>query len=280
MEQKSMKIVFDGQNNQIDANTLINVLLHYQTVIDRANYVYGSGSRDIKMKVNAIEKGSFIIDLCIVQTLMNVFNKDAVSYLSGLVTVIEGVFKAYKKLKGKPVDNDNDFVINDNRTYNNTIIKIYNERSVREAISKSIETANSDENVEGMWVGETKEKGVEFEKQNFKDYIYTDFDEEEMLPEERAEITEAMLTIIGLNFEPGSKWQFIYNGFKIGMVVKDDALMRRIDEGDRFGKGDAIKVRMRITQRYNPTYKAYENKSYKIVEFLEHINAPSQKKLF
>lgn len=82
---------------------------------------------------------------------------------------------------------------------------------------------------------------------------------------------EATLTIVGLNFERGSRWQFMYNGFKISTVVKDDALMSKIDEGERFGKGDAIRVKLRITQRYNKDYKAYENKSFKIVEFYEHI---------
>ena len=94
------------------------------------------------------------------------------------------------------------------------------------------------------------------------------------------EIVDTLLTIIALNFERGSRWQFIYNGFKIPMIVKDDALMNKIEEGERFGKGDAIHVKMKITKRYNPQYKAYENKSYKIVEFLEHIEAPRQPELF
>lgn len=79
------------------------------------------------------------------------------------------------------------------------------------------------------------------------------------------------LVIVGLNFERGSRWQFMYNGFKISMIVKDDALMQKIDEGERFGKGDAIKVKLRRVQRYNKEYRAYENKSYRIVEFIEHI---------
>lgn len=41
--------------------------------------------------------------------------------------------------------------------------------------------------------------------------------------------------------------------------------------GERFGKGDAIRVRLRIVQRYNKDYKAYENKAFKITEFYEHI---------
>lgn len=56
--------------------------------------------------------------------------------------------------------------------------------------------------------------------------------------------------------------------------------MQKIDEGERFGKGDAIHVKMRIVKKFNHVYNAYENKSYKIVEFIEHIEAPKQNKLF
>ena len=103
---------------------------------------------------------------------------------------------------------------------------------------------------------------------------------ENEIPNEISEEVDAQLTIIGLNLKPGSRWPFIYNGFKIQMIVKDDALMKKINEGERFGKGDAIRVKMKIVKRYNPTYKAYENKSYKIVEFLDHISAPRQKDVF
>lgn len=49
--------------------------------------------------------------------------------------------------------------------------------------------------------------------------------------------------------------------------------METINNGARFGKGDAIRVKLRITQRYNKEYKTYENKSYRIVAFYEHIKA-------
>lgn len=118
-----------------------------------------------------------------------------------------------------------------------------------------------------------------FERKDFKSYIYDDFDNEEDIPDER-EIDEiTTLTIVGLNFEKGSRWQFMYNGFKIAIIVKDDALMKKIDEGERFGKGDAIRVKLRRVQRYNKEYRAYENKSYKIIEFIEHI-IPEEKDLF
>ena len=135
--------------------------------------------------------------------------------------------------------------------------------------------------MEGISIkGKEGSKPVIFTKDEFKDLIYVDFDKEDERPQEIDEIVDASLTIIGLSFEKGARWQFLYNGFKIGMIVKDDALMRRINEGDRFGKGDSIKVKMKITKSFNPNYNAYENKSYKIIEFIDHVLAPKQDNLF
>ena len=279
-----MKITFEGQTHQIDANTLINVLLHYQNVVNEANRELSGGSKNIELKINAIEKGSFVIDVSVVEsTIKHIFFGESLTYLASLYAVVDGTHKLYKWFKGKPIKTEQDKesakTVIGNAEYNVTI-NVYNQQPVREAISKSIETANEDANVEGFSVDCGEKEPTVFEKKDFKDYIYTDFDEENKIPNEQEEIVDAVLTIIALNFEAGSRWQFIYNGFKIQMIVKDDALMKKIDEGERFGKGDAIKVKMKIVKRYNPLYKAYENKSYKIVEFVEHIEAPKQPNIF
>lgn len=279
-----MKIVFDGHSSQIDANTLINVLIHSQTVISAANMEYGGGSKSIHLKVNAIEKGSFIVDISLVESLKDIFTHENVAYIAGLTAIIEGIYQMYKQLKGKPAKTEEDqtkIEIHSTKVKVEikNIVNVYNQPIVREAISKSIETAESDMGVEGFNIDIGEGNTVRFERKDFKSYIYDDFDKEKEIPGERSEIVEAVLVIVSLSFESGSRWQFLYNGFKIPIIVKDDALMARIDNGDRFGKGDCIRVKMKIVQRYNPTYKAYENTSYKIVEFIEHIEAIKQDKL-
>lgn len=124
------------------------------------------------------------------------------------------------------------------------------------------------------------ETTTSFERKDFKENIYTDFDIEEQMPDERIEEENVTMTIVGLNFERGSRWQFIYRGLKIAFNVKDDALMEMIDNGERFGKGDCIKVKLRITQKYDKEYRTYVNKSYRIVEFYEHIIPPKLLDMF
>ena len=280
-----MQLKFKGQTSSIDAGTLINVLMQYQSVAQEANRIYGGGAQEIKIQVNAIEKGSFIIDLEIVQNVIQqLFSKASVEYIAALTGLITFSYKAYKKLKGKPIKTEDDKKEISSLSVNGDInvnINVYNSRATREAISKSIQAADDDASVEGFSVKDKEENAiVAFSRDEFKEYKYDDFDTEEDIPEERIIDSEATLIIVGLNFEKGTRWQFMYDGFKIPIIVKDDALMRKIDEGERFGKGDSIRVKLRKIQKYNKEYRAYENKSYKIIEFYEHIIPPKQTEIF
>lgn len=285
-----MQIKFEGQNHQIDANTLVNVLIHYNNLIEIINKEYGQGEKKISLRVNAIEKGSFVIDVSPVENLVqSLFSSEGVAYISGVIAITEGVYQLYKWRKGKPIDSKEDkdnvenIIKSGDTIINAHTVNIYNLQQSREAISKSIETANQDQSVEGIsYSFDGKEEKIEYKKSEFEELIYTDFDTEKDVPNENEEIVDATLVITKLSFEKGATWQFLYNGFKISLVVKDDALMKHIDNGARFAKGDAIKVKMKIVKRYNAEYNAYENKGYKILEFMEHIVAkrPNQGKLF
>ncbi len=280
-----MQLKFEGQTGSIDANTLINVLLHYQTVVREANAMYSGGAREVKIQVNAVKRGSFIIDLEVVQSaIMQVFSKGAVEYVAALTGIVYFCYGAYKVFKGKPVKTEDDkraaegIVISGDVNVN---INAYNSRQTREAISKSIQTADEDPSVEGFHIlGKEGNVVTSFSRSEFRDYAYDDFENEEDVPDERIDETDATLVIVALNFEKGGRWQFMYDGFKIPIVVKDDALMQKIDEGERFGKGDSIRVKLRKVQKYNKEYRAYENKAYKIIEFYEHVVPPRQQELF
>ena len=279
-----MVITFEGDSHQIDANTLITVLSHYNNIINIANQEYGGGNRDVRLSVEALQPGSFDIIMSLDESLKTLFSKETVEYLAGLVAIVGGVFGAYKVLKGRPVKSE----VEQNLVKNtikgdgniiNTAINIYNIPTTRAAVSKSFESANEDFNVEGLTIGTEKGNGVTFSKAEFPALIYKDFDKEN-LPREKAAFVDAYLVITALNFESGGNWKFLYNGFPISMMVKDDALMKVIDQGARFGKGDTLHVKMKINQRYNEQLHGFVNVSYRIEEFYEHIPAPSQGELF
>ena len=283
-ETQTMVIKFDGDNHQIDANTLISILTHYNSIISIANQEFGNGNRDVKLTVNAIKPASFDLILSLCEGLKTIFSSETLDYLSDLTTIAIGLFTIYKLKKGNPIKTEEDKALIKNNlkgsdnVVNNTFI-IYNQPVVREAISKSFERANEDSNVDGMTISKNNDS-VSFSKSDFPSLIYKDFDKED-LPKDRALFDDnAYLTIIALSFTSGGNWKFIYNGFKISMSVKDDALMKVIDCGTRFGKGDTLRVKLKINQRYDDAINVWENVSYRIEEFYEHIPAPIQGKLF
>lgn len=287
MSSEQIQIRFTGASHEIDVNTFINYLVNYNAVIanvcDATNY----GDRKVSVKVSAIKSGSFLVCLemheSIIETL---FSSDAVSYLANVAGVLTFVFALHGRLRGRAAKSEKDVEdvakkmnINISGVTIHQLFKIYNDRRTREPISKSFETLQNDENVEGVEVdcGGTRQY---YDREDFEAMAFDDFDSEEEDVTENTEEVDATLYLSSINFSAGKKWTFIYNGVRIFMVVKDDALMARIDAGEKFGKGDAIRVRLRITKRFNKDFNCYENKAYKIVKFYEHLSASEDGRLF
>ena len=60
-------------------------------------------------------------------------------------------------------------------------------------------------------------------------------------------------------------------GTRIKAVIKDENFLRRMEAGEKFAKGDALSVQLRIEQRLDKHLNTYINSRYTIVEVLEHI---------
>jgi hypothetical protein len=288
MKSESLIIAFEGEEHQIDANTLINTLIHYNALINQINEMVGKGEKKIELKVNAPERGSFIIDITLNAKLIEtIFSSEIVNYTASIITILGGVFATYQFLKGKPIKEEGNedtiekIVKENNITItNSSFVTIYNNTTIRSAISKSIETASEDDAVEGISVSNRENRIVSIRRDEFDNLIYSDFDkegeQEEQEEEKHVVIDGALLGIVTLSFDKKKNWEFIYEGFKINMPMRDSGLSSLIDDGMRFAKGDSIVVKLEIVKKYNPVYNAYQNKKFRIVEFLNHIPRPEQ----
>jgi hypothetical protein len=288
MKSESLKIEFEGQGHQIDANTLINTLIHYNAILNQINEIAGKGERKIELKVNAPARGSFVIDITLNARLIDsIFSSEVVGYTASIITILGGVFAAYQYFRGKPAkegENEDEInkIINENNiTVNNSsFVTIYNNATIRSAISKSIETASNDSAVDGISVLSHEKRIANIQRSDFESLLYDDFDKEgEQEDIKHVLINEATLGIVTLSFDKKKNWEFIYDGFKINMPMRDSGLSSLIDNGMRFAKGDSIVVKLEIVKKYNPVYNAYQNKKFCIVEFLRHIPRPEQKTL-
>ena len=283
MSQASLKIRFEGQEHQIDANTLISTLKHYELLVALINDEIGEGEKKINLKINSFDRGSFIIDIDVVTTWMEtLFSKENIQYTANVVNIFGVLFTLYIYQKGSPIKNET--VINNyysGEIDKKTIINIYNNSYARDAISKSFEAIHNDDTIESLVITPNRtENPIIVERAIFESLIYEDFDKEVESDNIMHVTEETILSVIVVSFDPKTKWKFLYNGMRIpAMSMKDANLQEQIDKGLRFAKGDSIRVKLEITKEYNPALNAYENKKYRILEVLEHIKSPYQSNL-
>lgn len=167
---------------------MINVLIHYNSMINVANDMIGGGNRKVNVKINALEKGSFIVNIELVASVVKtLFSPDSLSYLADLVGVVGGAYALYATFKGKPVKKEDARINieNVNIAINDTTINVYNNQTVREAISKSIVTISDDLTVESVEIGNSAGEFAKFRREEFNDLIYDDFSAEDEGPDEK-----------------------------------------------------------------------------------------------
>jgi hypothetical protein len=286
-QDNSFKLIFDGQQHQIDANVLINSLLHTTNIIQEANR-YLDSSRKIKIDVKAMEKGSFIVGLSLsdVSAMMGVF-ADASVGIATVIGLVAGVIQLKKKLKGKRPkkveDKGDEKVITDSEgnvyTVHCNTFNVYQNKVVQEALAKNFETINEDAAIEGFSVVDSNDKILaSVERENFA--FMAEVPEEVEYGDKEELVENARLHIVRLSFDNTLKWEFYYNGNKITAKVKDPEFYERIDNGQSFSKGDVLDVTLQIAQKFDKTINTYYNTSYQVVKINHHILREKQVNLF
>lgn len=274
-----MEIKFEGESNQVSAELLVLSLVNYQKVIEMANMRLGQGERKIDVKVNALNKGSFVLDVSLEQTIIeSIFSNDSVSYLASLTTVVGGVYGLYNLFKGRKIKEKDTIppTIGVTAEQLNVTVNVYNEQITRKSISETIRKVQEESSAEGVSYTFGEGETVRYERERFDELVYNDFDLEEE-NNEHTEDVEAILNIVSLSFSGSNPWSFLYNGFPIRCTLRDETFQKHIDSGESFAKGDSLRVKLRVFKRFNKEYNAYENKSYKVLEIMEHIHRPEQK---
>jgi hypothetical protein len=295
-EMEELRIMFDGHTHQIEANTFINSLLHFTSIVQETNREITADKKRVEIKIKATPKGSFLVDLAIAtypavnSATALVFSKDAVSHVTNLVKTVSGLYNLHKFLDGKkPKDvstiensvdnsikienNTGDVTYFDNRTFN-----IYQgNKTIRQAMTSEFATLESDANVTGFELLDKDDSQlVTIPRDKFAALTTA---ETFKSPQEKEIPKTGFLSIVTLSFEQKKKWDFIYEGNPITAKMSDD-FYQTIDRGEKFAKGDQLEAELKIRQEFDESLNAYINKSYQIVKIIQHIPKPEQSALF
>lgn len=284
----NFKLRFDGEQHQLDANVLISSLIHTTTIIQEVNRYFDSGKK-IEIKVKALEKGSFQINIELIETVIGsiktIFTKENIEIGSLLITSFVGLIEIKKFLKGKKptkIENkENKSVIfnenGDTLIIENSIINIYEQNAtIKDALSQNFEVINNDPAISAFEVTDKNEKPlIRIEKEEFSDMSLKS---EEILKDERILKEAATLNIVRLSFEESLKWEFFFKGNRISAKINDPNFFNLIDKGEAFAKGDVLEVELQINQKWDGSVNTYINKSYQVNRIIRHILRNEQQK--
>lgn len=283
-------IKFDGQQNQIDADVLINNLIHTSTIIQELNKWLDSGKK-IDIKIKALEKGSFKLHIDLIETILPVVTMLSVVDMNYTVTIIEG-FIGLIKLKIFLKDEEPKEVIyneinttierNDgtSMTFNNSTVSVYlNNPVVDQALAKSFESIENDPSITAYEITDINDKPkLIVDREEFK---YLSSSSKIIHKEERLiRDIDARLHVVRVSFDKNLKWEFFYNGNKITAKLDDPSFQTRIDGGDSFAKGDVLIVVLEIKQKFDTSANTFVNISYRVVEIIHHLEREKPQQLF
>ncbi len=291
MNSNDFKIVFQQENHDVDVETLISCLMRTSNIIQEVNRNLDTNKK-IEVKIKALEKGSFEIHIELIEKIIqSLFSSEAVGYGANIIAVVGGLYGLSKFLKGKKPnkvtqDDKTTEIINfngDKQVFNNVTFNIYNEnKEIRDNITKQFQVIDKNEDIKGVSFI-SKDEELTIEKDEFKNISQTIEPLTENEKEPIVDIVEdKKILIIRPSFTKDLKWDFVYEGQKISAKMKDEEMIKIVDNGEQFAKGDLMLVDLQITKFYDADLDTHliTSNSYKILKYKEHIKGNKQTKLF
>lgn len=283
------KIKFDGEKHQIDANLLVNNLIHTTSIIQEINRNFDSGKK-IDIQIKALEKGSFLIHIDLIESafdnLKNLLTRDNIELAGSVIGAFVGLIELKKFLKGKEeksIEKSGNKVKITNQDgqvlyVENFVQNIYNNNTiVKDALSQSFETLENDNSITGYEITDRNNKTlVRVDREEFE---YISVKSEELLEGEKNIVVAGRLNIIRISFDDKLKSDFYFKGNKISAKINDVYFYKRVDKGESFAKGDVLEVELEIKQVFETSVNTFVNKSYKIKRIINHILRNEQSKL-
>lgn len=276
----SFRIKFEKSEPSINAETYVQSLISLSTIIREVNYQVGNGP-GVTINVLAQDVGSFDVLLQIAEAVKEnqTLIKDSVEILGSIVATTVGVVQLKKWMKkadeskteisGDQVnikDTHGDVIFQTNNiTYN--LFK--NNQAVNDAVSDQFQAVNKDGEVDAVTIA-ASEGEVTFAKEDFETLA-----EKRIIEIEDTEVVTvpAQLTISKLVLDNADrKWEFVYQGSKIGAKVSDEAFWQKILAGDiSFANGDVLVADLKIIRELDKNLGAFLNREYCVLNVRQHL---------
>lgn len=285
-------LAFGKRSHELNIRTFVEVLDGVATLSSESARAFDPGL-EVGLKVGPPKEGSFEIQLFItgpqlLELAKSLFTLEGLRITTAVIGGVSALLKLRKLLKGEPpkstdtVPTDRDSVIVQNSAgvsinVDRRILNVYlGSRPAKEALDKTFESLDADPEIDSFAVKDTGGKEL-FEVKHSELPAIKTADLLEPPPEERIVLDQETLHIVKPSFMSGLKWDFIFKGERISAYLKDKSFTNRIDDGERFGKGDRLVVELRIVQVWDRSLDTFVNRSYEILRVVKHESRPQHR---
>lgn len=289
-EKDGFVVYFGGRPNEVDTYTFANALVALSDAFKTINQQVNPGY-NLELRLEAVGAGSFKAKIReIPKSLRQVLKFSdqriiwpiLVAWFYAQVLASEDttiIVKADEVI----IERDGDRVIVPREAYD-AAQKLPNER-VGPPVARAIKAVEADPNVTSLGImkdlDDNSPPALMIERELFA-AVRRKADNEDEGENTRTKPVEAMLGIVKAVFaKSGRKWDFVWNGVKIGATIEDPIFMADVmSRKHTIGAGDAIIAEMEIDQVFDPEAAVWLNTAYRIASVRKFIpGSPKQGEL-
>lgn len=278
--KESFLIHLENKTNEINSKTLSTSLICLETLFEKINDELKTGKR-IELRIKPFEVGSFDVPFDLIEaTIVGILAVTNVSNIQNIMKILIELIKFKLSLKEEHPDkinsknetveivtkNGNTFYI-DKRTYN-----LYQNPTINQVLDSNFKSLSEDKDVKSYVLKDSKQKElIKIARKDFGLLTKEPYVEEVDIEKEKQIEEIVHLNVFKIVFDTRYNWEFYYKDSKISAKIKDESFIKKIASGESFAKGDILKVKIYINQVFDKVLNIFINKSYEIVEVIEHI---------
>ncbi|MBS9777416.1 MAG: hypothetical protein KGV50_01505 [Gammaproteobacteria bacterium] len=291
MNTNDFKITFNQTSREVNIETFVACLTHTSTLVQEVNKELNT-ENTVEAKITSLKKGGQEIHIELVETAINpLFAEDAMSHTDEIIDIVSGLYSFTTFLGGKTAralekSTKHTNVMNakgETQLFNTAIINAYyGNKTIRKSLSKQFSALKNNKEVTSFSFDNNTDK-IKVEKSQFRGLAKPSPtpNSEEKLPI-TSELDNQKISILRPSFTEDLKWDFIYDDQKLAVRIDDQKLLKVINHGEKFAKGDSLRVDLEVTKFYDEEVGSYvtNGHSYRITKFKEHLKAPAQRSLF
>lgn len=271
--ENQITIRFQGDGN-IKVQTLTDFLESYKQLLYQINTNLGYAPDDLVIEVSPPENGSFKIKLSpkYQNAILKAAGTIVASTLSGLL-----VYHLTQPTQPATIEQIETILeekgITDKELPKN-VQNLYHNSGANQTINQTFVIVDSDDKITGLTIDQDETEVINIPKSRLKEFISDSLEVKELeQPKEDILTDEAILIIKTIHFEGNAKWAFIFRGYPIKAVIRDEKFIERLNN-EPFRKGDSLKVVLSRKRHFDEDLQTYlvDQSSYSIDKVIEHTS--------